>query len=305
MAKGWAKFPYPDKQYVYTAATLKKNWDRLHRGDAEPLPKDDEVLQAWIAFHAGDFAKAAEAGLAAGDAGVNVANKAQAIYANYLEDNDKRKLALLEEVADRALARQGKAPKDANAHYWQAYALGRYAQGISVAKALAQGIGGKVKAALETTIRLAPKHADAHTALASYHAEVIDKVGAMIGGLTYGAKKGAEELPGRAQAQPGLRHRPHRVCERAGDAGRQEGAEAGRDAVRGGGGVRAARCDGAAGRGTGEGGTGGLTTARPSSRRRPGSNFLPRKSGPGLRRGDGSVICPTPVLRTAATSGTR
>ena len=58
-----------------------------------------------------------------------------------------------------------------------------------MAKALAQGIGGKVKSALETTLRLAPKHADAHIALGSYHAEVIDKVGAMIGGLTYGAKK--------------------------------------------------------------------------------------------------------------------
>ena len=29
-------------------------------------------------------------------------------------------------------------PKNANAFYWQAYALGRYSQGISVAKALAQ-----------------------------------------------------------------------------------------------------------------------------------------------------------------------
>ena len=82
-------------------------------------------------------------------------------------------------------------PKNANAYYWQAYALGRYAQGISIVKALAQGIGGKVKAALETAIKLAPKHADAHIALGAYHAEVIDKVGAMIGGLTYGAKKDA------------------------------------------------------------------------------------------------------------------
>jgi len=189
MAKGWTKFPYPDKQYSYTAATLKKHWERLHRGDAESFPKDDAVVQAWIAFHGGDFGRAAELGLAAGDAGVNAANKAQAIYANYLEDNDKRKLALLEEVAERAAALQAAAPKNANAFYWQAYALGRYAQGISVAKALAQGIGGKVKSALETAIKLAPKHADAHIALASYHAEVIDKVGAMIGGLTYGAKK--------------------------------------------------------------------------------------------------------------------
>ncbi len=146
-------------------------------------------MQAWLAFHAGEFQKATDLGLKAGADGANVANKAQAIYANYLEENDKLKLELLQEVAERAEALQAKAPKNANAYYWQAYSLGRYAQGISVVKALAQGIGGKVKAALETTIKLAPKHADAHTALGSYHAEVIDKVGAMIGGLTYGAKK--------------------------------------------------------------------------------------------------------------------
>jgi tetratricopeptide (TPR) repeat protein len=189
MAKAWAKFPYPDKSFHYTAATLKKSWDRLHKGDAEPFPKSADVVEAWIAFHAGDFQKAAQLGIAAGDDGITVASKAQAIYANYLEENEKRKLELFEEVAQRAEKLQARQPKNANAFYWQAYALGRYAQGISVAKALAQGIGGKVKAALETTIRLAPKHADAHIALGSYHAEVIDKVGAMIGGLTYGAKK--------------------------------------------------------------------------------------------------------------------
>jgi tetratricopeptide (TPR) repeat protein len=189
MAKGWARFPYPDSRYKYTAATLKKAWDRLHAGDQEPLPKDARVLDAWIAFHAGDFDSAAQAGLAAGGAGVTVANKAAAIYANYLEDNEKKKMALFEEVAARAEKQQAAEPKNANAFYWQAYALGRYAQGISIAKALAQGIGGRVKSALETTLQLAPKHADAHIALASYHAEVIDKVGSMIGGLTYGAKK--------------------------------------------------------------------------------------------------------------------
>ena len=189
MAKGWAKFPYAEKKYVQTAATLKKAWGRLHLGDQEPQPKDAAVLDAWIAFHAGEFERAAKAGLAAGGAGVTVANKATAIYANYLEADEKRKLALFEEVAGRAEKQQAAEPGNANAFYWQAYALGRYAQGISIAKALAQGIGGKVKAALETAIRLAPKHADAHIALAAYHAEVIDKVGSMIGGLTYGAKK--------------------------------------------------------------------------------------------------------------------
>ena len=189
MAKAWAKFPYPDKAFQYTAATLKKSWDRLHRGDVEPFPKKEDVVEAWIAFHAGDYQKAAELGIAAGDDGISVANKAQAIYANYLEENEKRKLELFQEVASRAEKQQSSHPKNANSFYWQAYALGRYAQGISVAQALAQGIGGKVKNALETAIKLAPKHADAHIALGAYHAEVIDKVGAMIGGLTYGAKK--------------------------------------------------------------------------------------------------------------------
>jgi tetratricopeptide (TPR) repeat protein len=189
MAKGWSTFPYADRKYAHTAASLKKAWSRLHHGDLEPYPKDAAVVDAWIAFHAGDFERAAKAGLAAGGAGVTAANKATAIYANYLEDSEKKKLALFEEVAARAEKQQAAEPGNANAFYWQAYALGRYAQGISIGKALAQGIGGKVKDALETTLELAPKHADAHIALASYHAEVIDKVGSMIGGLTYGAKK--------------------------------------------------------------------------------------------------------------------
>jgi hypothetical protein len=189
MAKSWAKFPYPDKKFTYSSASLKKAWDALHRGDVEPWPRDDAVVEAWIAFHAGEFQHANELGLKAGGAGVTAANKAQAIYANYLEQDEKRKLALLQEVAERALGQQKQDAKNANAFYWQAYALGRYSQGISVAKALAQGIGSQVKNALDTTLKLAPKHADANIASGSYHAEIIDKVGALIGGVTYGAKK--------------------------------------------------------------------------------------------------------------------
>jgi tetratricopeptide (TPR) repeat protein len=187
MAK-WTAFPHDNADYTYDAATLKKKWARLHAGDAEPLPKDDKVLAAWALFHAGDFQKAFDAGLKAGGAGVTVANKAQSIYANYLEKSEKTKLALFMEVSERAEAQQAEDPKNPNAWYWQAYALGRYSQGISVAKALAQGLGSKVKNALETAIKLQPRHADAHIALGAFHAEVIDKVGALLG-RTQGASK--------------------------------------------------------------------------------------------------------------------
>jgi urease accessory protein UreF len=190
----WTAFPHDADAYTFDAASLKKKWARLHAGDAEPLPKDEKVLAAWIHFHAGAFQKATEAGLKAHAAGASgamtVANKAQAIYATYLEGNEKTKLALLYEVAERAEERTREDPKEANAWYCMAYALGRYSQGISVAKALAQGLGAKVKNALETTIRLSPKHADAHTALGAFHAEVIDKVGSLLG-RTQGASKDA------------------------------------------------------------------------------------------------------------------
>jgi hypothetical protein len=185
MAK-WTAFPY--ELYAFDAAAVKKQWARLHAGDAEACPKDAKVLEAWAAFHRGEFHKAYEAGLKAGGAGITAANKAQAIYANYLEKSEKAKLAMFQEIAERAQAQQKAEPGHANAWYWQAYALGRYGQGISVAKALAQGLGAKVKAALETTIRLAPKHADAHIALGTFHAEVIDKVGSLLG-KTQGADK--------------------------------------------------------------------------------------------------------------------
>ena len=189
MAKKWAKFPHADKAYVYDAAGLKKQWARLHKGDGEPFPKDAGALEAWRHFHAGEFEQAVDAGRSAGGAGVNAAVKAQTVYANYLEKSDKAKIALLEEAAALADARRREAPKDANAHYLYAFALGRYSQGISVVKALAQGFGGKIKEALLTALKLDAKHADAHTAFGAYQAEVIDKVGGIVAGMTYGAKK--------------------------------------------------------------------------------------------------------------------
>ena len=202
MAK-WTAFPYDDADYSVTAAALKKRWSRLHTGDAEPLPKDAAVLAAWALFHCGDFQKAHDAGLKAGGDGITVANKAQAIYASYLEKSEKTRLAMFQEVAERAEAQAATEPGNASAHYWLAYALGRYSQGISVTKALAQGLGGKVKAALETTIKLQPRHADAHIVLGAFHAEVIDKVGKLLG-----RTQGADTATGLKMFQQALKLNP-------------------------------------------------------------------------------------------------
>ena len=213
---GWAAFPHDAKGYAYAGDALKKAWPKLHAGDCEPFPDakraaalskaagkaapklDAEALaaalqDAWRAFHRGDFKAAHDAGVALGPIGASVAVKALGIHATYLVDDEGERLKRYEQAATLAEAAVKALPDEANSHYRHAFALGRYSQGLSIAKALKMGIAGKVRAALEATLELAPKHAEAHTALALYHAEIINKIGAMIGGLTYGAKAAEAE----------------------------------------------------------------------------------------------------------------
>ena len=190
----WIAFPHDTSAFRYDPAALAALWPRLHAGDAEPLPTDARVLAAWGLFHAGEFEAAFEAGLHASAEGarhgLTVANKAQAVHAHFVETSERLKLAQFVDIATRATAQIAAEPHSASAHYFLAYALSHYSHGISIANALAQGLGAKVKSALETAIALAPQHADAYLALGAFHAEVIDKVGALLG-RTQGASKEA------------------------------------------------------------------------------------------------------------------
>ncbi len=175
--------------FAYDGRAIARHWARLHTCDQEALPDNPAVLQAWTLFHNGQFEEAHHAGLRLGPAGFTVANRAACTYATLLESRQSTRLALCEKVAERCEAQIQRSPKEANAHFLLALALGQYSQGISVARALAQGLGSRIKTSLETAIALQPLHADAHFALGAFHAEIIDKVGALIANMTYGARK--------------------------------------------------------------------------------------------------------------------
>jgi len=210
----WAPFKGASKSYDYAGDKLDAAWAKLHAGDQEPFPDDAHVAKllkanpklgkdagriattlqdAWRAFHRGDFEQADALGTSVGALGAAVANKAMGIHASYLVDGDKEKLRRFELVAQRADEARAALPKVANAHYFRAFALGRYSQLLSIAQALAQGIAKKVKDSLDETLALAPKHAEAHLAMALYHAEIVGKVGGMLASLTYGAKAATAE----------------------------------------------------------------------------------------------------------------
>lgn len=218
--KGWAAFPHPDKAYDYAGDKLAKAWAKLHAGDQEPFPDEKRVAallkanpklgkdaaalaaqlqDAWRAFHRGDFHEAYEQGVALKALGASVAVKAGGIHATYLLDDDKARLARYEELVHLAEEAVAALPAEANSHYRRAFAIGRLSQALSITKALAQGLAGKVRESLDRTLELAPKHAEAQTALGLYHAEIVGKVGGMLAKLTYGANAGdAEKHLGQA-----------------------------------------------------------------------------------------------------------
>lgn len=200
----WQSFPHPAEAFQFPGEALQAAWAELHRGDCEPFPDHDRVLaldpdntdaqatartlqDAWRAFHAGEFGRAVELGNQAGLCGHAVTNKACGIYADHLEEDDNNKIAIYQDGIARAEQAIKAFPNDPNAHYFHAFLLGRYSQCISITQALAQGVGGKIKASLKKALELEPQHAEAHTALGLYHAEIIDKVGKLVGSMTYGA----------------------------------------------------------------------------------------------------------------------
>jgi len=209
----WNKFPHGSDDFRFNAGQLLDAWPKLHAGDRVRYPDSDWVKQcldysptaapenfdgdteamaatiqeSWRFFHAGDFESAVKLASECGHLAHAAANKATGIYATYLETDTAMCQAHYLSAVERAEAAITNLPDDPNSHYFHAFNLGRYSQSISVIKALGEGIGGKIHTSLGNCLELEPDHAEAHTAMGMYHAEIINKVGKMVGKITYGA----------------------------------------------------------------------------------------------------------------------
>ncbi len=166
------------------ADELLSKWDQLHAADLAAAP-EGELLDAWLLFHNGHYAQAAQAAQELGSAGLPVLLRSVVAYTDYICEDEAECTKLLEGAY---LLGESSDTDDINGLFTTALAMGRYSQSISITKALSKGLGGKVKNALTAVLEAEPGHAEAHLAMAMYHAEIIDKVGATLGGLTYGAK---------------------------------------------------------------------------------------------------------------------
>ena len=71
----WSPFPAPDT-LSYDRASLRRHWPQLHRGDQEPLPSNEKLLDAWALFHNGAYIAAYQTASTLGDAGATLAARA-------------------------------------------------------------------------------------------------------------------------------------------------------------------------------------------------------------------------------------
>jgi len=204
--------PSRDLEGRAASDALQARWKRLHEGDREAYPDAPEVSRwaktqalfaswveahggaqvlaegvqrAWREFHAGKFRRAIEVGGKMGALGATAANKAAAIYSVYEGRTEAGTSRLLQAAVTRAEQAVELLPDYANAHYTLALAQGRYSQRISIVQALANGLATQVRSALDRTLKLEPRHAEAHIALGLFHAEILGKLGSLVARLTY------------------------------------------------------------------------------------------------------------------------
>lgn len=180
---------YEGKTFDLSGSALKARWEKLHGGNLEPWPENERVQEAWRAYHEGRFSDAVTTGRQAGGLGLVPAAFAATIYPQYLETDDERKSALFSMGMELATQATEACPDNANGFYMLAVSQGRYSQFISMVEALKKGMAPKVRDAAERCLELAPDHAEGHVTLGGWHAEIVDKVGSMLAGLSFGAKK--------------------------------------------------------------------------------------------------------------------
>lgn len=189
MNTNWKIFTSDKHQFDFAGDKLEQNWHTLHAGNLEPFPENIELQAAWRSYHQGDFANAVSLGNKLGEQGAVVTAFATVIYAQYMEDNGDEKIRLFKEAMALCEKLIDSSEQNHNLYYIYAVAMGRYSQFISMVEALQEGFGKKIRDALEKCLELKPTHSEASVTFGGWNAEIVDKAGAMLGKMMYGATK--------------------------------------------------------------------------------------------------------------------
>ncbi|MFW6415680.1 MAG: hypothetical protein ACOCZ2_05110, partial [Thermodesulfobacteriota bacterium] len=212
-------YPFKKSEFDFSGDKLKQKWSELHF-DQEPYPSTENIKemfeknpgykeimedfdgnyeeiaqniqQAWRYYHRGEFEKAYHLGNKYYPIGAYVAGRARAVHDFYLVQEQEEKverfkkhMEKVQELLEEDIEILGHKPKNHNVYFGIAYVIARQAQMSSIISALKHGSGGKIQKYLDRCLENEPDHCEAILTKAACNAEIINKVGSVIGGLTY------------------------------------------------------------------------------------------------------------------------
>ena len=209
--------PNQNTTFNYDRESLPPIWERMHGIDQEPLPTpqvldallkrpgvrleqvspeygddveglSDALLDAWVAFHNGDYEGAAQQGRACGAVAGYVTYLAENSYASYRAPETERTELFLK-AASGARECADVLPGEINIEYIYAMNMGRYTEGISTAKAVSSGAAKSFKQSLETCLEIRPDHIPSLIAQGAFYAQVISGIGELAAKVSFGATR--------------------------------------------------------------------------------------------------------------------
>jgi hypothetical protein len=221
--ENWKPFPQDQSAYDYSGDKLRSAWPQLTRGFGAnyPFPDADWVVKmatqnpkalemtvragtgftgkpeeaelyaaklqdVWRLMFRGDFAQAKADGLKLGVGGQVPAMFAQVIYALFLAPDQASKQHLLEEVISYTDQAGELVNADPMAMFGRVYAKARLGEELPIAVVLKRGYTSEIPDELDALLKKSPNQPYALALYGGYQAGVIRKVGAFVGGMTYG-----------------------------------------------------------------------------------------------------------------------
>lgn len=221
--ENWKPFPQDQSAYDYSGDKLRSAWPQLTRGFGAnyPFPDADWVVKmatqnpkalemtvragtgftgkpeeaelyaaklqdVWRLMFRGDFAQAKADGLKLGVGGQVPAMFAQVIYALFLAPDQASKQHLLEEVISYTDQAGELVNADPMAMFGRVYAKARLGEELPIAVVLKRGYTSEIPEELDALLKKSPNQPYALALYGGYQAGVIRKVGAFVGGMTYG-----------------------------------------------------------------------------------------------------------------------
>lgn len=221
--ENWQPFPQDPSAYDYSGDKLRNAWPQLTRGFGANYPFPDagwvikmasqnpkavemtakagtgfsgkpeeaelyaaKLQDVWRLMFRGEFAQAKADGLKLGVGGQVPAMFAQVIYALFLAPDQASRQQLLEEVIGYTDQAGELVNADPMAMFGRVYAKARLGEELPIAVVLKRGYTSEIPNELDALLRKSPNQPYALALYGGYQAGVIRKVGAFVGGMTYG-----------------------------------------------------------------------------------------------------------------------